>query len=88
MSGALQMMIVALVVLLCVLYSSWRLLSARLRLRALDALAALPGIGRARWLLGWRARLTSGSGAGCGSCAPTATRAASRKQTPDALRRS
>jgi hypothetical protein len=87
MNTVLQLAIVSLAVLMCALYSTWRLLSARLRLRALDALGTLPGIGRAAWLHSWRARLLSGSGAGCGSCAPPATSAASRKQTPGVLRR-
>ena len=37
-----------------------------------------------RWL---RARTLAKSAAGCGSCAPAATSAASRKRTPGALRR-
>jgi hypothetical protein len=87
MSGALQSGIVALAVLVCALYSTWRLLSARLRLRVLARLAMVPGIAGAAWFSAWRARLAGGSGAGCSSCAPTATIAASRKQTPGALRR-
>jgi hypothetical protein len=88
MSGALQTLIVALLVTACALYSSWRLMSARLRLRVLASLTRLPGIGGAAWFLAWQARAQARLGAGCGSCAPQATRAASRKQTPGALRRS
>jgi hypothetical protein len=88
MNGVLQVTVVTIVVVLCALYSTWRLLSARLRLRVVENLAALPGIGSATWVVSWRARLQAGSGAGCGSCAPTVTSAASRKQTPGGLRRS
>jgi hypothetical protein len=88
MNGVIQVAVVTIVVLLCALYSTWRLLSARLRLRIVETLAGLPGIGSATWFLSWRARLLSGSGAGCSACAPSATSAASRKQTPDGLRRS
>jgi hypothetical protein len=88
MSAALQALIVAVLVTACAAYSSWRLMSAGLRLRVLGRLSRLPGIGRAAWFLAWQARVQSRLGAGCGSCAPQATSAASRKQTPGALRRS
>jgi len=88
MSFVLQVVIVALLVALCALYSIWRLLSARLRLRLLDGLAAVPGIGSAAWFAALRAAALSRFAAGCAGCAPTATSAASRKQTPGALRRS
>jgi hypothetical protein len=87
-SGVLQGLIVAAVVTLCALYSAWRLLSARLRLRVMDALARVPGIGTASWFSALRAHAVSKLAAGCGSCAPSATSAASRKQTPGGLRRS
>src|SRR6202035_1720888 len=43
MSAVLQQVLVAVLVTACALFSAWRLLSARLRLRCLDALAAVPG---------------------------------------------
>ncbi|MGB9332585.1 MAG: hypothetical protein WCB10_17610 [Steroidobacteraceae bacterium] len=88
MSFLLQAVIVALLVALCALYSIWRLLSARLRLRLLDKLAAVPGIGNAAWFAALRAAALSRFAAGCAGCAPTTTSAASRKQTPGALPRS
>jgi hypothetical protein len=88
MSLVLQMLIVALLVALCTLYSTWRLLSARLRLRLLDRLAAVPGIGSAAWFAALRAAALSKFAAGCANCAPTPTSVASQKQTPGALRRS
>lgn len=87
MSAVLQGLIVGLVVLACACYSTWRLLTARLRLRVLDALSVLPGIRQAAWFGALRARTLAKSAAGCGSCAPAATSAASRKRTPGALRR-
>jgi hypothetical protein len=87
-SGMLQGLTVAALVTACVLYSTWRLLSAGLRMRVMDALARVPGIGTARWFEAARAHAVSKFAAGCGSCAPGATSAASRKQTPGGLRRS
>jgi hypothetical protein len=88
MNTVLQGLIVAVVVTLCTFYSVWRLLPARLRLRALEAGAHLPLIGRSAWLSALRAQARSRLGGGCGACAPAATSAASPKQTPGALRRS
>ena len=88
MSALLQGLVVAVLVTLCVLYSVWRLLSARLRMSVMDALARLPYIGSARWFAALRAHAVAKLAAGCGSCAPAPTSAASRKQTPGGLRRS
>jgi hypothetical protein len=84
----LQGLVVAAAVTLCALYSIWRLLSARLRLRVMDALARVPGLGSASWFEALRAHAVAKLAAGCASCAPAATSAASRKQTPGGLRRS
>jgi hypothetical protein len=88
MSGTVQALIVAVLVTACVSYSSWRLMSAGLRLRVLGGLSRVPGIGRAAWFLAWQARVQSRLAAGCATCAPQVTSAASRKQTPGVLRRS
>ena len=88
MSMVLQQVLVAVLVTACALFSAWRLLSARLRLRCLDALAALPGARTAPWLTAVRRRTLSRLGAGCGSCAQHSTPGAvSRNQTPGAPRR-
>jgi len=88
MSAVLQEVLVAVLVTACALYSTWRLLSARLRLRGLDVLAALPGARTTRWLTAARQRLLSGLGAGCGGCAQHSSPGAlSRNQTPGAPRR-
>jgi len=86
MNAVLQGVLVAVLVTACALFSAWRLLSARLRLRCLDALAtALPGARTARWLTAARQRLLSGLGGACGSCAQHSTPGArSRNQTPGA----
>ena len=88
MSAVLQQVLVAVLVTACALYSAWRLLSARLRLHCLDALAAVPGVRTARWLTAARRRALSRLGAGCGACAQRPTPGAiSRNQTPGAPRR-
>jgi hypothetical protein len=87
-SGLLQGVIVTAAVVLCALYSTWRLLPARPRMRVMDLLERLPGIGGSRWFAAARAHAVGKLAAGCGSCAPPATGAASRKQTPGGLRRS
>jgi hypothetical protein len=88
MSMVLQQVLVAVLVTACALFSVWRLLSARLRLRCLDALAALPGAHTARWLTAARRRALSRLGAGCGACAQRSTPGAvSRNQTPGAPHR-
>ena len=88
MSAVLQEVLVAVLVVACAWFSAWRLLSARLRLRCLDALSALPGARSMRWLTTLRQRTLSGLGAGCGGCAQASTPGAvSRNQTPGAPRR-
>jgi hypothetical protein len=88
MSAVLQEVLVAVLVAACALFSAWRLLSARLRLRCLDALSALPGAPSVRWLTALRQRTLSGLGGGCGGCAQAPTPGAiSRNQTSGAPRR-
>jgi hypothetical protein len=86
MSSLLQQMLVGVLVAGCALYSAWRLASVRLRLRTLDALRMLPAVGQAGWLARLRARTLAQQLSACGGCAPTPG-AASRNQTPGALRR-
>ena len=93
MNLALQEVLVGLLVAAGIVFSTWRLLSARLRLRLLDALRAVPGAGNAKWLARLRQRLLSHATLACGSCShadePHAPKpgASSRNQTPGALRR-
>jgi hypothetical protein len=89
MSAMLQVVLVAVVVGACILYSAWRLASLALRLRLLDALARLPGARGATWLGVLRARTLARLQSGCAGCASGATPPAAgrRTRTPGALRR-
>jgi hypothetical protein len=93
MSLAVQYLLVGLLVAAGIVFSAWRLLSARLRLRLLEAVGALPGAHGAAWRARLRQRLLAQSMPACGGCsradAPHAIKpgAASRSQTPGALRR-
>jgi hypothetical protein len=87
-SVLLQELLVGVLVLGCAIYSAWRLLSQRLRLRVLDALAALPLISRSAWFVRLRERTLSAGALPCGSCAGGVKRAAgSANQTPGVPRR-
>ncbi len=86
MSVVLQVIVVGLIVLVCALYSTWRLLSGAARQRLLEVLAKVPLLGSSAWLRGLQQRTRAGLGAGCGSC-PAATASPSRKRTPGALPR-
>ena len=86
----LQDVLVGVVVAASALFSLWRLLSLPLRLRWLEALAALPGAGHVRVLASLRERTLAQLQSGCAACAshPAATPgAAARNRTPGALRR-
>jgi len=68
MSLLLQQLLVAVLVLACALFSAWRLLSVRLRLRALDALQKLPLLRALPWLSRLRARTLARQLSACGGC--------------------
>jgi len=68
MSMLLQQFVVAVLVIACALFAAWRLSSVRLRLRALDALGAWPGLGRASWLVRLRERTLAQQLRACGGC--------------------
>jgi hypothetical protein len=83
-----QEILVGVLVAGCALFSAWRLASARLRLRALDVLGAVPGLRDTRALARLRQRTAARFTAACGGCSQATTPgAASRNQTPGALRR-
>jgi len=84
-SALAQGLLVATAVGACALYSAWRLMPAQLRLKLLNGLGRLPGLGGSAWLAGLRRRQEAKFAAGCGGCAPTP--GGSAKQTPGALRR-
>jgi hypothetical protein len=90
MSLALQSVLVALIVACCAVFAAWRLASIALRLRVLDALAALPAAFTALWLARLKARTlarASGTCAGCASGGALKPGAGSPNRTPGALRR-
>jgi hypothetical protein len=69
MSLLLQELLVAVLVAGCALFSAWRLASARVRLAALEALGALPGLRSVSWLAALRLRTQQDLGGGCAGCA-------------------
>jgi hypothetical protein len=94
MSALLQEILAGVLVAGCALYSTWRLATVRVRLRALEVLSALPALRAAGWLLRLRARVEAQQLRACGGCAAPPVQAArptpgavSRNRTPGALRR-
>jgi hypothetical protein len=88
MSVALQEILVAVLVAACVLFSAWRLAPLSARLRLLAALAALPALRTSRLLARLRQHTLARQAGACGGCSQGAKpAAASRNQTPGALRR-
>jgi hypothetical protein len=83
---ALQVIVVAVLVTTCAVYSLWRLLSGAARLRLLNVLATVPALAAMGWFVALEQRTRARAGGGCGSCAAS-TSAASRKRTPGALPR-
>ena len=64
-----QQFVVSVLVMACALFAAWRLSTARLRLRALDALGTWPLVRRTSWLAVLRRRTAEGLGGACGGCA-------------------
>jgi len=92
MNLVLQQLLVAVLVVACALFSTWRLLSVRLRLRALDVLATLPGVRSVPALARLRERTLARQLSACGGCSQAPRHgatpaAASPNQTPGAPRR-
>jgi hypothetical protein len=79
MSLLLQQFVVGVLVIACALFAAWRLSSARLRLRALEALRTLPVLRSASWLAALRSRTAAGLGGACGGCAQGTAPAAGPK---------
>jgi hypothetical protein len=68
MSLLLQQLLVGALVIACALFSAWRLSSVHLRLRALAALGAWPGLHRVTWLGRLRERTLAQQLRACGGC--------------------
>jgi len=82
-SVLLQQFVVGALVIACTLFAAWRLSTARLRLRALDVLAAVPVLRSVSWLAALRRRTLAGLGGACGGCAQgTAPAAGPRASSP------
>ncbi len=64
----LQMLAVGLLVAVCALFSAWRLLSVRMRLRLLQSLRVTSDPAADGWLARLHRRTLAGAGGGCGSC--------------------
>lgn len=82
MSVLLQQVLVGVLVAACALYSAWRLASVGLRLRALAALSALPGVQRLPWLTALRARTLARQLSACGGCAQSTAHADAVSRPP------
>ena len=63
---AFETVVAGLIVIVSVIYSAWRLTSARFHLRVIDALG---GISSASWVARLRNRQLAKLGSACGSCA-------------------
>ncbi len=92
MNLVLQNVLVGILVAAGIVFSAWRLLSLRLRLRLLDGLNGVPGASGAAWLTRLRQRLLSQATLACGNCSQADTHqpkagGSSPNQTPGALRR-
>ena len=66
---AFETVVVGLIVIVSVIYSAWRLTSARFHLRVIDALGR---ISSASWVARLRNRQLAKLGSACGSCAANA----------------
>ena len=66
--AALESLLVGLIVLGCTLFSVWRLMSVRLRLKALDALSVLPAAAGGNLVAMLRRKMLAKLSSGCGSC--------------------
>jgi hypothetical protein len=91
-SLALQVVLVALIVVSCAVFAAWRLASIGLRLRVLEALSAAPAALTTPWLARLKRRTlerAAGSCAGCASGGAGDLRpgAGSPNRTPGALHR-
>jgi len=81
MGAVLQNVLVGAIVAGCAIFSAWRLLSPRLRLRSLDLLEPVLGRVAAGPLARLRARTLARLGGGCGACAQNIRTATHRPRT-------
>ena len=60
--------VVALIVVICAVFSVWRLMSVRLRLKTLEALSWLPASAGGSLIAALRRKTLAGLSGGCGAC--------------------
>jgi hypothetical protein len=65
----IESLFVGLIVAVCAIFSVWRLLSAKLRLKTLDALAFLPAAAGGTLVTALRRKTLAKLSGGCGACA-------------------
>jgi hypothetical protein len=65
---AAESLLVGLIVAICAIFSAWRLMSIRLRLKTLEALAALPAIAGGTFVAKLRQQTLGKLSGGCGAC--------------------
>jgi hypothetical protein len=68
MTGVLENLLVGLLVAGSAIFSAWRLLSAKLRLRILDVVEPVLGKVSQRWVTRFRSKTLGQLAGGCGSC--------------------
>ena len=66
---AIETSVVALIVLVSVVYSAWRLTSTRLHLRVINLLGRVAGNAPDGWVAHLRSRMLAKMSGGCGDCA-------------------
>jgi hypothetical protein len=66
--AALESWVVALIVSVCALFSIWRLMSVRLRLKMLEALSRLPAVTGGAFAMTLRRRTLAKLSGGCSAC--------------------
>jgi hypothetical protein len=66
--AALETLLVGLIVASCMLFSVWRLMSVRLRLKTLEALSVLPASAGGNLLAILRRKTLAKLSGGCGAC--------------------
>lgn len=73
MAPLVESSLVGLIVAGCALYSAWRLMSPRLRLRTLDLLGPVFGKAAPRWIARLRTATIGQLSGSCGSCSHNKT---------------
>jgi hypothetical protein len=66
--AALESLLVGLIVFGCTLFSAWRLMSVRLRLKTLEALSVLPASAGGNLVALLRRKTLAKLSGGCGAC--------------------